>query len=152
MKKYFFAFFILLLPAISVDAQQQADTVIAGIHYNTIIYYQNFQYKPTQSECTVIAYGTITAGVKTGYWRYVSKSGDVLAEGKYRDGFKKGNWDYWPPAMSPVRIHWKKSDHADSYIAFYDNTEINIIDFDKKTKYQLKINGGQLPEHPVRFL
>jgi hypothetical protein len=82
----------MLLPAMGIFSQQ--DTVINGKHYNTVLCYSAFDYKGDGMVTNLIAFGNMKDGKKHGWWTYSLPGGKVLAQGKYRKGYKVRDWYY----------------------------------------------------------
>lgn len=130
---------------------QNADTVIDGRHYNTVIKYHNFDYKGQKELSYITAYGTTTDSLKSGRWMYVLPNGTVLAAGKFDKGYKCGRWKYLGDNERYFVVTWKKSEKARDYVYFENNVDPKLIDYLATTGTKLK-NGRMAVHQCIRWL
>lgn len=133
----------------------QQDTVVNKKHYNTVIYYPYFDYKvnDTIKNNYVVAIGNTIDSTKVGEWTYYLSDGKILAQGKYKKGFKRGRWSYMDDL---VVLIWEKSAMAKDYVRYDLKTKrpeiVDVVDT-KFTSYKV-VNGRTIyPPHVIyRFL
>jgi hypothetical protein len=122
--------------------------------YNTVRYYPYFDYKcnDTVKKHYVTGIGNMKDSVKTGLWTYYLPDGRILAQGKYRNGLKRGRWEYHNGTV----LIWERSAMAKDHISYdYRNGMAQIVDVvNTRFTYYKVVNGiTQIPPHVYfRFL
>lgn len=107
--------------------------------YETVIYYNNFSYKG-QERITIIGCGQMKDSLKHGKWIYVLPSGKILARGKYKNGYKVGNWEY--DFYDYKVVYFKKNSKIRDIVRFPENIKSEIVDYSEKSNSILYINGN----------
>lgn len=117
--------------------------------YETVIYYNNFSYKG-QERMTIIGCGQMKDSLKHGKWIYVLPSGKILARGKYKNGYKVGNWEY--DFYDYKLIYFKKRSKTKDMVRFPNDAKSEFIDYSEKNNSILLINGNCPPIIHIHFL
>ncbi len=133
---------ILQFCLLYLNCHSQQDTIIGGKHFNTIIYYSYFDYKgvDTIKNNYVTGIGNTVDSLKTGVWTYYLNNGKILAQGKYKNGYKNGKWCYM---NSGTVLIWERSAKAKDHIRYNVITKrpeiIDVVNT-KEISYKM-ING-----------
>jgi hypothetical protein len=138
MKKNFLIPLLLFIVSVGFS---QSDTIIHGVSYNTVIYYQNFNFKGDhEASTTIIAFGNMKDGIRHGDWMYANEKGTVLAKGKYRKGYKVRDWVYYSGG-GYRSFFFSRSQRLSDRVGFRDNREPQIID---ESKGRVRMINGHI--------
>jgi hypothetical protein len=101
----------------------------------------------------VTGIGNMKDSMKTGLWTYYLPDGSILAQGKYKNGRKRGRWEY---RNGNIVLIWERSAMATDHISYdYATGMAQIVDVvnTKHASYKV-INGITLspPHIAIRFL
>ena len=136
--------FFLLFSLIFCDCFSQKDTTINGRHYNTVMYYPYFDYKcnDTVKNHFVIGIGNMEDSLKTGEWTYYFGNGNILAQGKYKHGYKKGRWSYMNNEVVNI---WDRSAKGKDFIHYNIINQVpEIVDVVHTENADYRVINGYL--------
>jgi len=84
----------------------------------------------------------ITENLKQNYengsWTINDEKGNILAEGHFQSGFKKGKWTYFPLDTLSIDINWKKYDSNAVEINFPSSWRI-IESYEQERPFQAEV-------------
>ncbi|HEY0031114.1 MAG TPA: hypothetical protein VGC65_10180 [Bacteroidia bacterium] len=136
----------LLATFIFCKCYAQQDTIVNGKRYNTIIYHPYFDYRgnDTIRNNYITAIGNSVDSIKKGIWTYYLPGGKILAKGKYKKGYKRGEWIYTNSNKGSTALIWAKSAKATDFIRYSSNNnrraEIIDVVHTKRAWYRM-VNG-----------
>jgi len=132
----YFPLALVLLLSNNIKAQK-LDSILKSKKYDTIIYYNYFNYK-NSTNIYVIASGNIKNGKRHGKWIYLLPNGNIIAKGKFKKGYKHGYWKY---SNSDFFVQYNSYEKIKDQIVIYENNTYQILDYDDKNKQNLLMNN-----------
>ena len=135
---------------------QKSDTIFQNTHYSHIEFYPCESARMLNSEALnenkILCFGNFIDSLKNGIWIYFYPNGQVLAKGKYKNGFKTGKWKYYVTGTSN-NIIFSKNTHVTGQVIIDKNGWPKIIDkiHSENSYYEIE-NGRPIPHSRVCWL